>query len=157
VTIDAYEQDIPYLSHGQEVSVNVRSLPDENFEGQVTWVSRELDAQTRTLPVRAVVDNQGDLLKSGMYARATIRTEGKKENALIPVDAVQTIHKESAVFVPTQSDNTFRVVPVKTGQENQGMIEIVSGLRPGEKLVTDGAFDLKSILTAKSRSAAHSH
>jgi cobalt-zinc-cadmium efflux system membrane fusion protein len=157
VTVDAYEQDIPYLSPGQHVSVDVRSLPNESFEGRVTWVSRELDAQTRTLPVRAVVDNQSDLLKSGMYAQATIRTEGKKENALVPVDAVQTIHKKSAVFVPTQSDNTFRVVPVKTGQENQGMVEIVSGLRPGEKLVTDGAFDLKSILTAKSRSAAHSH
>lgn len=157
VTIDAYEQDIPYLSSGQDVTVEVRSLPDSSFEGRVNWVSRKLDARTRTLPVRAVVENKEGLLKSGMYAEATIRTNGKKENALVPVDAVQTIHEKSAVFVPIDSENTFRAVSVKTGEENQGTVEIVSGLRPGDDLVTDGAFDLKSIMTAKSRSAAHSH
>jgi cobalt-zinc-cadmium efflux system membrane fusion protein len=157
VTIDAYEQDIPYVKPGQSVSLEVRSLPNTTFSGHVNWVSKELDPQTRTLPVRAVVQNKDGLLKSGMYARATIQTESTKKNALIPVGAVQTIHKKPAVFVPGHKDGVYRVVPVKTGDENRGMVEIVSGLRPGEKLVTDGAFDLKSILTAKSRSAAHSH
>lgn len=157
VNIDAYEQDIPYLKAGQAVTIRVRSLPDRTFEGQVIWVSKQLDPKTRTLPVRAVVQNQEGLLKSAMYAQAAIQTKGQKQNALVPVDAVQTIHKESAVFVPAREDGAYRVVSVKTGDENEGMVEIISGLQPGEKVVTNGAFDLKSIMTAKSRSASHSH
>lgn len=155
VMIDAYEQDIPYLKQGQTVTLDVRSLAGKTFTGKVDWVSEELDRKTRTIPVRATVQNKNNSLKSGMYAQTTIKTKGPKKTALVPVNAVQTVHRKSVVFVPGTKTGEFRAVPVKTGAENQGKIEILSGLRPGEKYVAKGAFDLKSVFTAKSRSASH--
>ena len=59
--------------------------------------------------------------------------------------------------MPGDETGVFRAVPVVTGAEGNGRIEIREGLSPGDRVVTDGAFDLKSALTASGRSAAHSH
>lgn len=157
VMIDAYEQDIPHLETRQKVTVNVRSLPGESFEGRVNWISESLDEQSRTLPVRAAVKNHDGLLKQGMFGQATIHSDREVRTALVPVGAVQEIHGKSRVFVPGHENGAYRALPVKTGDENDGMIEIISGLNPGERFVAKGAFDLKSVLTAKSRSASHGH
>ena len=157
VMIDAYEQDIPHLGTGQTVTLNVRSLPGESFEGRMNWISESLDEQNRTLPVRGSVKNHDGLLKQGMFGQATIHSNRQVRTALVPVDAVQEIHGKSRVFVTGHEDGAYRALPVKTGNENDGMIEILSGLNPGDQFVAKGAFDLKSILTAKSRSASHSH
>jgi cobalt-zinc-cadmium efflux system membrane fusion protein len=62
------------------------------------------------------------------------------------------------VFVPGDQEGHFRAVRVRTGEESQsGFVEILAGLRPGDRAVTQGAFDLKATLTASGRSAAHSH
>ncbi|MFB6345932.1 MAG: efflux RND transporter periplasmic adaptor subunit [bacterium] len=153
--IDAYERDIDYLRPGQNVTLRARSIGGQTFTGTIDWVSDELDQQTRTLPVRATVRNKGKLLKSGMYVQTTIETSQAKKNALVPVDAVQTIDGKSMIFVPGKKEGQFRAVPVKTGDEGNETLEIISGIRPGDRIVTGGAFDLKSILTSKSRSASH--
>jgi len=59
------------------------------------------------------------------------------------------------VFVPGDEAGSFRAVGVTLGAENKGLVEITSGLQPGDKAVTGGAFDLKSALTSSSRSADH--
>ena len=62
------------------------------------------------------------------------------------------------VFVPGEESGHFRAVEVRLGQESQdGMVELLSGLQPGDVAVTQGAFNLKATLTSQSRSAAHSH
>lgn len=153
--IDAYERDIAYLEPGQNVTLQVRSIGGQTFKGTVDWVSDELDQQTRTLPVRATIQNKDKKLKSGMYVQASIETSQAKKNALVPVDAIQTIDGQSMIFVPGDKKGQFRAIPVKTGNEGSETVEIMSGIRPGDRIVTAGAFDLKSILTSKSRSASH--
>lgn len=157
VMIDAYEQDIPYINTGQKVNLAVRSIDGRTFEGEVDWISYALEQGTRTMPVRAVVENPNGLLRAGMFGTARIATGKERNIAMIPVDAVQTIEGEPRVFVPGDESGSFRPVRVMLGEENEGFVEIASGLQPGDKAVTAGAFDLKSALTASSRSADHGH
>jgi cobalt-zinc-cadmium efflux system membrane fusion protein len=157
VIIDAYEQDVRYIQQGQTVSLSVRSIPDETFTGTINWISYALEEGSRTMPVRAVVNNPDRKLRVGMFGTARIQTGQKRDVAVISVDAVQTIEGESKVFIPGGEDGSFRPVIVRLGEENEGLVEILSGLQPGDKAVTAGAFDLKSALTAKTRSASHGH
>jgi len=157
VMLEAYERHLPVLDTGQAVRFRSRALTDRVFEGQVDWISRELDGQTRTVRVRAVVTNTGDLLRAGMFGQATVTTTADGKAAMVPVDAVQIIEDRPMVFVPGEKDGHFRAVPVTLGQEAGDRVEVLDGLQPGDRLVIRGAFDLKAALTAGGRSAAHSH
>lgn len=157
VMVEAFEKDLPRLTPGQRVKLTVRALPGRTFTGKTDWVSRELDEQSRTVRVRAVVNNDDGVLRAGMFGRARIRTEAGKRRALVPVDAVQVIDGEDVVFVPGEEPGAFLAVTVRTGNESDGKVAIRSGLKPGERVVVAGAFDLKSALSASGRSAAHSH
>ncbi len=155
VMIDAYEQDIPYINEGQKVSLAVRSIDGQTFEGKVDWVSYALEQDTRTMPVRAVVENPNGLLRAGMFGTARIQTGQERDIAMIPIDAVQTIEGEQVVFAPGKENGSYKPIEVILGSENEGYVEIASGLKPGQQAVIAGAFDLKSALTAQSRSASH--
>lgn len=155
VMIDAYEQDIPYLEKGQNVSLSVRSINGQTFEATTDWVSYALEEGTRTMPVRAVVDNKNGQLRSGMFGTARILINQERNIAMVPVDAVQTIENEKMVFIPGDEAGSFKPVSVMLGKENEGYVEIISGLQPRDRAVVAGAFDLKSALTSKARSADH--
>jgi len=155
--IDAYEADIPRLEPGQPVTLRLRALSDRTFEGTTEWVSRELDPKSRTVTIRALLQNPQHLLRAGQFGRARIHTGSKMEYALVPVDAVQNLEQENVVFVPGHEQGAFKAVHVKTGDESNGYVELRQGIEPGDQVVVRGAFDLKSALTASGRSAAHSH
>lgn len=157
VMIDGYEQDIRYLDTGQAVELSVRSIPGITFEGTTDWISYELEKETRTMPVRALFDNPEGQLRAGMFGTARIYTNSKETAALIPVDAVQQIEGTDRVFVPGEEPGSFSPVAVTLGNERDGFVEVLSGLIPGQTAVVSGAFDLKSALTAATRSADHGH
>ena len=177
--IDAYERDLTALEEGQDVVLDVRGLDGQTFRGQIDFISAQLDEESRTVKARAVIQNKNHQLRAGMFGTARIEagsgwssSEGAASavsdsagaaaasagNAMIPTDAVQQVNGESVVFVPGEEEGAYRVQPVQTGAETEGgMVTITSGLAPGDVAVTQGAFDLKSALTASGRSAAHSH
>ncbi|MES1948822.1 cation efflux family protein [Salinisphaera sp. C84B14] len=164
--IDAAEQALSYLEEGQSVRFDVRPFPDARFTGRVDWISPRLDAQTRTVQVRAIVDNPDGLLRAGMFATATIAAgQGDAPDSIasgsrhtqVPIDAVQQIGARQGVFVPGEGEGVFVFTPVTTGREGSGQVEISSGVSVGQPLVVAGAFDLKAALTAAGRSATHSH
>lgn len=157
IMVDAFERDVPLLAPGQPVRLTVRSLPGREFEGRTDWVSYELDPETRTLDVRAVVANADGALRAGMFGTAAIQPEGELRYAMVPVDAVQRIDGEDVVFVPGGEAGSFRSRPVRLGEEAGGRVEILSGLAPGDSAVVAGAFELMSALTASERSADHGH
>ncbi|MES1945296.1 cation efflux family protein [Salinisphaera sp. PC39] len=157
VMVEVAETDMPRLAPGQRMKLTVRALPGRTFTGKTDWVSRDLDEQSRTVRVRAIVPNGDGLLRAGMFGTARIHTESEQRLALVPVDAVQTVDGRQVVFVPGQEPGAFRAMPVRTGAEADGRVEILAGVEPGERLVVSGAFDLMSALTASGRNAAHGH
>jgi len=156
--IEAYDQDVSLLETGRPVELSVRNVPGRTFEGELDWISYELDPETRTLKVRAVVENPEGLLRAGMYGTARMNLSTDVRNALVPVDAVQTLGEHTVVFVPGHEEGAFRPVEVELGAESQeGWVEILSGIQPGDRAVVEGAFDLMSAATAAGRGATHSH
>jgi cobalt-zinc-cadmium efflux system membrane fusion protein len=158
VMVDAYDRDIPLLTTGQELTFTARSLPDQSFTGTIDWISGQLNKETRTVQVRAVVGNPDEALKAGLYGTAHVQTNAETDQAVLaPLDAVQKIHGESVVFVPGDEANTYKPVHITLGRESEKWAEITDGIAAGQKVVTNGAFDLKAAFTAQGRSAAHSH
>lgn len=86
VLFDAYESDLPWLSYGQEVRFSSISFPGETFVGTITFIDPVLDARTRTVKVRAVVDNASGRLKPEMFVSGTVRARLDIDGRVIDLD-----------------------------------------------------------------------
>ena len=138
-----YEKDVALIRIGAAVTAQVDSFPGRTFSGRVTFLGSQLDPETRTLTARALLDNPGNL-RPGMFARGQIAAPQGKVGVSVPSGAVQTMDDQTVVFVATGKANEYEARPVTIGANAGGTTEIKSGLRPGEKIVTKGAFVAKS-------------
>jgi cobalt-zinc-cadmium efflux system membrane fusion protein len=152
---DVYEKDIAAIRQGQQVKVTVNAYPGETFTGRITYLSDVLDPQTRTAKVRCEVANPRGLLKLEMFATIQIPTGVQRETLMIPAAAVQQVDNESIVFVKVD-ENKFEKREVELGAQSDGWVEVRDGLKEGEKVVTAGAFMLKSHLK-KEEFGEHEH
>lgn len=143
VLVDIYEKDLPKVKPGLDATVEVAAYPGEKFEGHLTTVFDVLDEKTRTVKSRVEVHNPGRKLKPQMFATVTLHTENVSDVVAAPSGAVQAEGENRYVFVAVD-DTSFLKRSVRPGREFDGWIEIVDGLSPGESVVTDGAFILKS-------------
>jgi len=148
VQAEVYEKDLGKLRLGQGALIGVDTYPGERFSGRVTYISDLLDPQTRTARVRCEVPNPGIRLKLDMFASVQLPTTFSQRAIAVPVSAVQQVEDKNVVFV-RKTATAFEVRPVAVGKTVNGSVEIVSGLREGEELVTQGSFHLKSILAGK--------
>jgi cobalt-zinc-cadmium efflux system membrane fusion protein len=141
VLADVYEPDVPRVRLGQPVSVTLPCCPGERYEGQVVSIGDAIDKETRTLKVRAVVPNRGRALKGEMFVRVTIAT-GNRQALVVPLGA---IHREgSAPFVLVEKGkDDYERRPVKVGPESDGVVEILDGVTPAERVVSAGGILLK--------------
>jgi cobalt-zinc-cadmium efflux system membrane fusion protein len=139
---DVFEKDIPKVHIGQPIQLLVDSFPDRVFRGKLDYVANQVDGDTRTLAVRAEVSNTQSLLKPKMFARMKILV-GEHTVLAIPKTAVQDAGNVKVVYVPTGGD-TFEERKVDLGSEAGDYIEILKGLKAGERVVTGGSFDLRS-------------
>ncbi len=144
VQAEVYEKDLGRVQVGQPAFVTVDTYPGEKFKGEVTYLSDILDPQTRTAKVRCEVANPGIRLKLDMFATVELPTHFSRRTLAVPASALQQLDQDSVVFV-RKSDTTFETRPVKTGKTIHELVEILSGLRAGEPVVTQGSFHLKSI------------
>jgi cobalt-zinc-cadmium efflux system membrane fusion protein len=125
------------------VGVSVRAYPGKTFPARVTYIGDSLDPETRTIEVRCELNNPSRQLKTEMFATLIIHAGGGKEAIVAPLSALQNVDGEEILFVP-EGENSFRARRVQVGRQSDSVIEIVSGLQPGEKVVVAGAFHLKS-------------
>lgn len=137
------ERDIGALKVGQAAAFTVLAYPQERFHGKVILVGNQVESGTRTLEVRIAVDNAEGRLKPGMFADVEITTTILDNVLLIPDGAVQTDGEDQVVFVALDG-NKFEKRAVKLGEEQQGRVQILEGLKAGEPVVTAGSFILKS-------------
>ena len=125
---------------GRAVSLEVDTAPGKTFTGQVRYVSPALQTDSRTLIVEAVVPNDDGALKPGSFATAQIEQQSKTPGILVPTAAVRTVSGSSRVFVVTTDRAEERLVTV--GQAVDGLVEITTGVKAGERVATTNVTQL---------------
>ncbi len=143
-----YERQVAAVSAGQRVEVELRAYPGEVFTGTIATVGSALDDETRTAPVRVVLENPDHRLKPGMFATARVggASDADARRALVvPWAAVQVVDGRPVVFVEAE-EGEFELREVRHGTRAGEDVEILDGLREGEKVVAAGAFSLKAEL-----------
>ena len=138
-----YEKDLPVISPGKKVIFTTEALPGSVFHGEINYISQTVDPETRTITVRAKIQNPGYKLKPEMFGKMLISLSDTS-SLVINKEAVQKVDDQDIVFVKTNFG--FKEVNVKPGKESDGIIEILGGLKPGQEVVTKGSFWLKSEL-----------
>lgn len=139
---DVYEKDIAKVKEGQTIELTADSFPGRKFKGILNYVADSINADTRTLTVRAEVPNPGNLLKPKMFARMRIFV-GKAKVLTVPKVAVQDDQSTKVVYVPL-GQGRFRQQKVKLGGEAGELDEVLSGLKDGDSVVVKGSFELHS-------------
>ncbi len=158
LVVHAFERDAVRLSVGSAGRLTFAALPGRAFTGKVTLIGKQVDASSRTIPVRLEVANSDQLLRPGMSATAWVPVGKSSEKVIaVPVAALQRIENAWVVFLPKAQD-TFEMRAVGRGRDLGTEIEIVSGLKPGERVVVEGAFLLKAEAEkARSEGSEHEH
>jgi membrane fusion protein, heavy metal efflux system len=132
------EEDASRIHLGERVQVHVAGLPGRTFEGRVDYIAPALDPATRRLPVRATVASDGGLLKPEMFADFALEARRPDEALGVPASAVIYEGDTARVWVAGQ-DRTLELRRIKAGRTANGEVEALSGLKPGDRVVTAGA------------------
>lgn len=144
VLLDAAEKDLANLKIGGSLSIKVPAYPNEEFQAKIASISDFLDPLTRTIKVRAVIDNTARLLKGEMFINADAKSS-KATVIKVPARAVMFLGGRYYLFVE-EGEGRFVRREVVTGETDEGNVSIVSGVEPGQKVVAEGALLLQQIL-----------
>jgi cobalt-zinc-cadmium efflux system membrane fusion protein len=140
VVADVYEQDLALVQPDVDVQVTVSAYPGEEFPGRVAVVAHVIDPNTHTVKVRCVVPNGDHRLKPEMFARVVLHDPGAKA---LSVSARAILAETQPPHVVVVDGEHYHLREVQVGPEVDGKVRVVSGLKPGERVVTDGAIFLK--------------
>jgi len=144
VQSQVYEQDLEFVSLGQESVVSLSYLPDRKFRGRVTYIYPTVDEKTRTARVRMEFHNPGYFLKPGMFATVELQAELEPSVLLVPDAAVLRSGQKNTVFVALDGGRFDPRTVVLGPRSENDMYQVLSGLNPGEHVVTSGQFMLDS-------------
>ncbi len=148
VVANIFEHDLAGLQIGDPTQVAVDAYPRRAFSGQVTFIADEVNRSTRAVLARVEVPNPDHLLKPGMFAHASIETGNIREVVVAPESAIYEVDGQMVVFVPSGGGG-YSVRPVKVGSRGDQTVEILSGLKAGDRVVAKGGLALKSLIANK--------
>ncbi len=134
---DAYEPDLPALRIGQTVEISVPSLAGQTLSAPITFIDPNLNEMTRTAKVRVVLENTDRRLRHRITATGRVTLE-TPETLIAPRSAVLHTQREPMAYVEL-GDRTYEPRSLKLGRTGDDAVEILDGLAPGEKVVTQGA------------------
>ena len=132
------EADAAHIQRGQTVEVGVLAYPDRTFTARVIYIAPTIDPNTHRLTVRAVIDNADGALKPEMFATFRILTSEGAQAPAVPASAVVYEGDTAHVWV-LQSADALAIRPIRAGRDNDGFVEVLDGLKPGERVVTRGS------------------
>jgi len=147
----ATEKQSSQIKVGQTVRVSVDAYPGRTFDGKITTIEPQIATDTRNIRVQATIQNPDRILKPGMFATTTIVLPEKPAVVTVPETAVDyTLYGDSVFLINEKkgddgkttltADRTF----VKTGNRVEGRVEILKGLKPGDRVVAVGQIKLQS-------------
>jgi hypothetical protein len=137
-----YDYEVPWIEEGQPAQMELSYQPGKTYEGTVAYVYPTLDQKTRTVQVRLEFSNPNLELKPGMFANVRIQTRPKNNVTVIPNEAIIRTGERNIVFV-AKDEGSFEpreVILGMEGGERNNEIEILEGVKPGEKIVTSAQF-----------------
>jgi len=137
IVCDVYENDIPTIGMGQAADVRLTAFPDKVLKGRVSNIGALLDPTIRTAKVRIEVPNPGMTMRIGMFATATFYGLKKQTYTSVPATAIIHLHDRDWIYMPAPNQ-MFQRVEVKSGDQLPNkMAQVLSGLQPGQKVVTN--------------------
>ena len=136
ILCDIYENDLASVRVGETAEIRLNAYPDKVLTGRISNVGPVLDPTLRTAKVRIEVANRG-LLRIGMFVTATFHGQKKETRAAVPAAAILHLHDRDWVYVPI-GGNKFRRTEVVAGNSlPDKMQEIISGIKPGQQMVSN--------------------
>ncbi len=147
VLANVIERDIALVKPGMKVKILTEAYPEKPFEGTIVRINKALDLSTRTLQVEINIPNPGHLLRAGMFARIEVALMEKPNALAVPREAILEEGGKQFVFV-IEGNQAFRK-PVVTGVEQGQLIEVVEGLKDGDKIVVKGQGSLRDRSTIR--------
>lgn len=148
VHADIYESEVAAVKLNQPASVTFAAYPGEAFRARVAYVYPSLNAEARTVRVRLELPNPGLRLKPGMYGTVTLRTDSVK-TLVVPKEAVLDTGLRQLVYLD-RGQGVYEPTPVKLGRKSQDRVEVLEGIKEGDRIVTSANF----LLDAESKLAS---
>ena len=142
------EADSPGFKMGQAVKVTVMAYPGRVFEGKVTKIYPTIDASTHRVTIRSEVADPKNELRSGMLAEFVVRLRDGVESAALPANGVVREGDGTMTAWVTNDRHRFSQRVIKTGLREEGWVQLLDGLQPGELAVTEGGIFLSNMLEA---------
>lgn len=141
---DAYENQISQLKVGQKITVTTNAYLNKEFEATISFIDPRLNTQSRTVSVRATLDNKDGTFKPGMFVSSKVQmseSADKQEQISVPASAVLWTGNRSLVYVKTNPDEPiFEMREVSLGAKNGDRYQILEGLENGDEIVAHGTF-----------------
>jgi cobalt-zinc-cadmium efflux system membrane fusion protein len=145
VRLSVFERDLAAVHVGNEVEVTAQGSPGAPITGRIDHVGDVISVETRTVPVRVMVDNPDRALRPGQSVQAHIHTSAVADKTLtVPRAAITRIDGKATVFVVLAPGNAVEPRQVTLGPEDADHASILQGLREGDAVVVGGMFALKS-------------
>jgi cobalt-zinc-cadmium efflux system membrane fusion protein len=142
VMASVFESDLPSVRVGDPALVTLTNLPD-TVSGRVDNIAAEVDPETRATSVRIVVPNADHLLRKDMYVRVGIQSRRTREGMLVPVGAVLRDDDNRPIVYVAADSLGFEQRSITLGTRQDGSYEVMDGLRPGDRVVTEGGLFLQ--------------
>ncbi|HSD22229.1 MAG TPA: efflux RND transporter periplasmic adaptor subunit [Anaeromyxobacter sp.] len=142
VLADAYESDLRHVKVGMSAKLTLKAFPNRAFDGRVAFIDPLLDPKTRTAKVRVEVANPTGQLKPEMFGEVVFQGRSR-EGVRIPTDAIIHSGTKSVVFL-ARGDGKFLPREVQLGEGDASFVEVVSGIEPGDGVVTRANFLIDS-------------
>ena len=136
IVCDVFESDMANVRVGEPTEIKLNAYPDKVLKGTISNIGSILDPNIRTAKVRIEVANPGEMMRPGMFATATLFGKEKRNYTSVPASAIVHMHDRDWVYVPAQEK--FKRIQVTSGEQlPNNMQEILSGLQPGQQVVTN--------------------
>ncbi|MDQ3714177.1 MAG: efflux RND transporter periplasmic adaptor subunit [Acidobacteriota bacterium] len=142
IQIQVAEADVPFITIGRGVSIEVDAYKDRKFGGTVTAVNPAIDPTSRSAVVEAAIENGGNALRSGMFATVRINREGGSNGVFVPKTAVFNDQSTQSFRVFVVQENVAKLRVVQLGTEENEFVQIITGVNPDEIVATSNLAQL---------------
>ena len=142
-SFDVYENQINRFQKGQEITITTNAVSNNLYKSKVAFIDPILNTSTRTVTLRAVLPNKGGMFKPGMFVEGQVKAKNSdtSEVITIPSSAILWTGKRSIVYLkPTTNVPVFEMLEITLGTKNGATYEVLSGLKNGDEIVTNGTF-----------------